>query len=171
MKTIILSSKSNKQFLVFETSKETSELFEHVKAMDFTPEQAVQKELIHADDLEAEIFSQRTFNSNKDYLRRSAIEKKEKDGYTYVGANRGSQETPQYVEKQAGISLTSTLFLVLCQVAFWLIIGFSVYIALKVNLISGVTLGISTVIGFGIVFILGDILKNIVEINQKTEKK
>lgn len=41
---------------------------------------------------------------------------------------------------------------------------------LNINIISGVSIAVGAVIGFGLIFTLGDLLKNTVEINQKLNK-
>jgi hypothetical protein len=172
MKTIILSSKLLNNFIIFETNKTEIELIEHLKGIDFTDEQALFKELILSSDLESEIHSKNTFETNKESERFSAVIKKEKDGFNYIGANRGKEviNAKTSPDNVSGISGMSNLFLALCQLMFWLVIIASVFIALKISVISGVSLAVGSLIGFGLIFVLGDLLKNTVEINQKLNK-
>ena len=176
MKTIILHSKSQNNFLVFETNKSESELIEHLKGLNFSEEQVLFKELIFSSDLESEIHSSHTYKSNKENERFSAVLKKENDGFKYIGANRGKENIKQNnitlsnSDNVSGISGISNLFLAICQLMFWLVIIASVFIGLKVSIISGVSIAVGAVIGFGLIFILGDLLINTVEINQKLNK-
>ena len=174
MKTIILHSKSLNNFLVFETNKAESELIEHLKGLNFIDEQALFKELVFSSDLESEIYSNHTYESNKDTERFAAICKKENEGATYIGANRGAegkkiiqQKSAELSNNVSGISGMSSLFLGICQLIFWVIIIASGFIGLTMNVISGISIAVGAVIGFGLIFILGDLLKNTVEINKK----
>ena len=66
-----------------------------------------------------------------------------------------------------GVSLLSSAFLVLVQIIFWLSIVGSLYLMVEVSFIYGIITILSSVISCNIIFILGDILQNIAELNKK----
>ncbi len=74
-------------------------------------------------------------------------------------------------EKEAttGVSSLSSFFLLLIQFVFWVSIAGSVYIMAVISIGTGIMLALGTIISCGLIFIMGDILKNLAEINKKTK--
>jgi small-conductance mechanosensitive channel len=174
MKTIVLNSELLNMFLVFETNKTEFELIEHLKKTRFSDEQVSFKNLVFSSDLESEIHSGHTYDGNKETERYKAVLKKESEGFNYIGANRGQDMVKKnslaLTDNVTGISGLSTFFLGMCKIVFWIVIIASIFIGLKVNIISGISMAVGAIIGFGLIFILGDLLKNTVEINRKLKK-
>lgn len=146
---------------MFETTKSTDELIEYLRDIYFADEQSYSKELIFSDDVEAEISSNQTDKNNQAKERRKAITKKEAEGFNYIGTS-GSVD-----DNESGISVTTSMFMVVCKILFLLMIIASAVISYFGYFIYGISTAVSAFIGFGLIFILGDILKNIVEINKK----
>ena len=67
-----------------------------------------------------------------------------------------------------GVSSVSYAFLMLVQIVFWIAIIGSIYIGNTLNFVTGMIFAVSSILSCGLIFILGDILKNLAEINKKT---
>ena len=68
-----------------------------------------------------------------------------------------------------GVSSVSYAFLMLVQIVFWITIIGSIYIGNTLNFVTGMIFAVSSILSCGLIFILGDILKNLAEINKKTK--
>jgi len=176
MKTIILMSKALNQFLVFETDKSPNDLVEHLQGKEFVAEQAKIKELLFSSDLTAEISGKYTYKSNQQAERFKAVTKMEKAGLVYLGTNRGESPeqgvsvidaTASEPDDVSGLSLPTSIFIGVNQFVFWLLIAASVLVGMFGDPMAGIILGFGTILGFGLLFMLSDLLKNTVEINRK----
>lgn len=173
MKTIILSSKELSTFIVFESNKSPKELIKHIQGLEFSQEQATFKALAFAHDLETIISCEHTYASNKNSQRFIAVISKEKEGYSYIGNNRGTEEFVAMKESEysiASISALSSLFIVIFHFAFWVVILASLYVGYTVDVLTGSTMAVAAIVSFGLIFILADLLKNTVQINRKLIK-
>lgn len=68
-----------------------------------------------------------------------------------------------------GVGPFTKMCLVTIEILFFIAMAVSVFLMIKVSVASGVILAFSSILACGLIFIMGDILKNIAEINKKTK--
>jgi len=177
---IILSSEEIKAFLVFETTKTREELLSELRAASYTPEQHMRKSLVFALDLKSHLYS--------DTARaEEAKTKLKKQWYIQASGGEGAQQAhlpkppkrpePKRVELQkvsqgvSGMSFVTSLFFNINIVLFVLIILGSVIIGFAVNIFGGIAAAVGSVMVYGTVSVMRDLLINVIEINEKLSGK
>ncbi|WP_068546553.1 hypothetical protein [Thalassotalea crassostreae] len=179
MNLYVVHSPSICSFLVYASSKTDAVLLEELRKIEIKEGQEESGSLISSADVIVECYANGFKASEKDTWRFKAVESFEKKGYKYLGSNRGikpaDNANPTQVAVQDGsvhgIGDSTSFFLALWTIFFWLLIVVSLGVMFLVSFITGLTLAISIVLGGGLVFLFADILKNVVEINQKLAHK